>query len=277
MTASIILIISAAFHALWNLALKRSQHRIGSALAFMLLATILNALCGMASSSMPAMSPNLILSTVAAGVFEGVYFYLLNTAYSKQTLGVSYTIMRGGAMVLVWAISSLALGESATELDIASILAILAGLMLVQRSYSMRELLASGMYAAYLCAGCIAGYHIAYGIAVRTGAAPPLVFAAAMTCGALTYLVCSRGDALKDLIIALRHEARLITLGGLACGLSFLLFLTALVIVEPGRAISLRNSSVAFGALLSFLVGERLLPIQWIGVLFVVIGALGLI
>ena len=77
--------------------------------------------------------------------------------------------------------------------------------------------------------------------------------------------------------ISIKHEGRLILIGGLTCGLSFLLFLTALVIVAPGRAISLRNTSVAFGALLSFVIGERLLPIQWIGVSLVVIGALGLV
>gem|GEM_PF-6544060 len=62
----------------------------------------------------------------------------------------------------------------------------------------------------------------------------------------------------------------------LACGTSFLLFITALVTVDPGRAISLRNTSVAFGAILSFLAAEKLSPIQWLGVGCVVVGVLGM-
>jgi drug/metabolite transporter (DMT)-like permease len=258
---ALLLIISAAFHALWNFALKRSRYKIGAALAFMLVATLCNAIYGLITSSLPTLNFQLAIGTVTAGVFEGLYFYLLNTAYSKQTLGFAYTIMRGGAMVLVWTISTLALGETITPSAAASVFVILGGIALVQRSLSLGEFINSGAYAAYLCAGCIAGYHIAYGVAVQTGAAPALVFAAAMTCGVLTYLACSRGSAWHILITAVKHESRLVMLGGVACGLSFFLFLTALVSVEPGMAISLRNTSVAFGAMLSLIAGERLQPV----------------
>jgi drug/metabolite transporter (DMT)-like permease len=273
---SLILVISALFHALWNFALKRSHHKLGAALAFMLVATVLNAVYGLSTAPLPELTAPLLLGTVAAGVFEGVYFYFLNTAYAKQGLGFAYTIMRGGAMVLVWTVSTLALGETIAVSESLSVLVILVGIALVQRTFSLTELLSTGMYAAYLCAGCIAGYHIAYGIAVQTGAAPALVFAAAMVCGVLTYLACSRGKAWHTLSVAVRQEPRLIMLGGAACGLSFLLFLTALVSVDPGRAISLRNTSVAFGAILSLVAGEQLQAIQWLGVACVVGGVLGL-
>lgn len=273
---SLILIISALFHALWNFALKRSQHKLGAALAFMLVATALNAVYGLATASLPQLSISLVLGTVAAGVFEGVYFYFLNTAYAKQGLGFAYTIMRGGAMVLVWIISTLALGEMITTRELCSVFVILLGIALVQRTFALSQLISSGTYAAYLCAGCIAGYHIGYGIAVQTGAAPALVFAAAMACGVLTYVACSRGQALQTLSVAIRHEPTLVMLGGATCGLSFLLFLTALVSVDPGKAISLRNTSVAFGAMLSLVAGERLGTVQWLGVACVVGGVLGL-
>lgn len=277
MDPSLILIVSAAFHALWNFALKRSQHKLGAALAFMVVATIFNAIYGAITAPLPSVSLPLVLGIAAAGLCEGFYFYLLNTAYAKQSLGFAYTIMRGGAMVLVWMISTIALEETITPRDGACVLAILLGIALVQRSLSWRELLASGAYAAYLCAGCIAGYHIAYGIAVRTGAAPAHVFAAAMACGVVTYIACSRGKALRRMYDALAHERGLVTLGGVMCGLSFLLFLTALTFIEPGRAISLRNTSVAFGAGLSLLIGERLSPLQWVGAACVAVGAVGLL
>jgi drug/metabolite transporter (DMT)-like permease len=92
-----------------------------------------------------------------------------------------------------------------------------------------------------------------------------------------TYLACSRGKALSDVYECLQRERLLVALGGGACGLSFLLFLTALTIVEPGRAISLRNTSVVFGAALSLLMGEQLKRIQTLGVLLVSAGVFGLL
>ena len=217
-----------------------------------------------------------MIGTVGAGIFEGLYFYLLNSAYSKQSLGVAYTIMRGGAMVMVWAISTIALGEIVSSQDILCIFAILIGIACVQRSLSLADFFQAGTRAAHACAVCIAGYHICYGLAARTGASPALVFASAMTVGVMTYLSCGRATATAALAEAVKTEKALIALGGLACGTSFLLFITALVTVDPGRAISLRNTSVAFGAILSFLAAEKLSPVQWFGVGCVVVGVLGM-
>ncbi len=277
MSAPALLILSAAFHALWNATLKRSTNKLGAALAFMIIATCLNAAFAVMTATIPTLSTPLIGATVAAGLFEGVYFYLLNTAYASQSLGVAYTIMRGGAMLLVWLISAFILGESIGAREILGALTILTGIACIQRTFHPRELLHSGAYAAYACAACITGYHICYGIAVRTGTAPALVFATAMSVGVATYLVCGRAKALREVYECLQRERVLIIFGGMACGLSFLLFLTALNIVEPGRAISLRNTSVVFGAALSFLMGEQLKRIQTLGVLLVSAGVFGLL
>jgi drug/metabolite transporter (DMT)-like permease len=275
--AATLLIISAAFHALWNFALKRSSNKLGAGLAFMIIATLLNAIYGLANAALPSLNTELVLGTIAAGVFEGLYFYLLNTAYSKQALGVAYTIMRGGAMALVWAISILTFNETLTLKDGCAVIAIAIGIALVQRSFRIRDLFASGAHAAHACAGCIAGYHIGYGVAVQTGAAPALVFASAMSIGIVTYVALSRGSALKELLSSLKQDGILVGTGGVACGVSFLLFLTALASVDPGRAISLRNTSVAFGALLSVISAEKLSATQWAGVSLVVVGALGMV
>jgi drug/metabolite transporter (DMT)-like permease len=276
-TASTLLIISAAFHALWNFWLKRSRNKTGTALAIMVVATLLNTVVSCLSSPVPNASTPLVLGIVAAGLCEGFYFYLLNTAYAQQAMGVAYTIMRGGAMVLVWLIATLTLGEAIELHEVFLVCGILCGIALIQRSFRARDLLHSGAYAAYICAVCIAGYHIAYGAAVRTGATPAFVFSTAMACGVATYSVCGGRQALLSLRVSLRDEPQLIALAGVACGLSFLLFITALATVDPGRAISLRNTSVAFGAVLSLIAGEQLTRIQWLGVILVGSCVVGLI
>lgn len=277
LNASAVLVISAAFHALWNFTLKRSSHRIGTSLGLMVGATLLNATYALATAHLPDFSSALIVGVLFAGICEGFYFFLLTSAYAKQSLGVAYTIMRGGAMILVWIISTISLGEAITSTDAVSIALIFVGIGFIQQSMSWRDLVSSGIYAAYICAGCIAGYHIGYGTAVRTGAAPALVFAASMACGVVTFLACDRGKAVLELRQAFSRERYLLISGSAMCGLSFLLFLTALTDVEPGRAISIRNTSVAFGALLSLAAGERLIRAQWVGILLVVCGALLLV
>lgn len=275
MSATALLILSAAFHALWNAALKRATDKLGTALSFMIIATLLNALYALLTAAVPQVTLPLVMATLFAGLFEGVYFYLLNTAYTSQLLGVAYTIMRGGAMVLVWGISAVTLKEAIGSTEVLGVLAILAGIVCIQQALRPRAMITSGAYAAYACAACITGYHICYGLAVRMGAAPAFVFAAAMVVGILTYLACSRGSALRQLRVSLWRERSLIICGGAACALSFLLFLTALTVVEPGKAISLRNASVVFGAALSLLTGEHLRPIQWLGVALVTFGVCG--
>lgn len=275
MVAFGLLLTSAFLHALWNSALKQSKNKTGVSLAIMLAATLLNAAWALGTASWPSPSPALVWGTLLAGVCEGFYFFLLTRAYQKQNLGVAYTLMRGGAMVWVWLVSSLWLHEPFARREVASGLTVLLGIALVQKTFRLRDFLSSGLFSAHLCAVFITGYHLAYGVAVRTGAAPALVFASAMTCGLLIYIACDRGQSAAHLMTALRNETRLAVGGGVACGVSFLLFLTALQFAEPGRAISIRNSSVMFGALLAFGMGESLSRGQWLGVACVAIGALG--
>ena len=180
-------------------------------------------------------------------------------------------------MVLVWMISSLMLGEPIGCREVIAAHTILIGIACIQGTFKPSEFLSSGAFAAYACAVCITGYHICYGVAVRTGAAPSMVFAAAMSIGVATFITCCRGAALEQVYAGLMRERRLILFGGTSCGLSFLLFLTALTIVEPGRAISLRNTSVVFGAAISLLMGERLQTIQRVGVALVTAGVFGLL
>lgn len=270
-----LLLTSAFLHALWNSALKRSKNKAGVSLAIMLSATLLNALFCLFTATWPPMSVPLVGGTLIAGICEGFYFLLLSRTYEKQNLGVAYTLMRGGAMVLVWWFSSFWLKEALTLRNMLAGAVVLFGIACVQKSFRAREFFETGMGSAYLCAFFITGYHLAYGVAVRTGAAPSLVFTCAMTCGLFIYVACDRSQCGINLTKALREEMRLTLAGGLACGLSFLLFLTALQHADPGRAISVRNTSVMFGALLALSLGEKLSRIQWLGVACVAAGALG--
>ena len=65
---------------------------------------------------------------VAAGVVETAYFVTLAKALSRAPLGSVYTVVRGGALLLVWPVSIAVFGEKVTPLIALGTLLTIAGL-----------------------------------------------------------------------------------------------------------------------------------------------------
>jgi drug/metabolite transporter (DMT)-like permease len=92
---------------------------------------------------------------VASGLFELVYFALLSTAYRKAPLSVVYPVARGGAPVLVLAVSVVALGHGTSATQVAGVAVVVAGILLVR---GLGQADASGVMFGLAIACCIAGY-----------------------------------------------------------------------------------------------------------------------
>ncbi len=65
---------------------------------------------------------------VVSGIFEGLYFLSLSKALRDSSLGQSYAIMRGGAMILVWLFSTLFLQERAAGIQYLGAILIFSGI-----------------------------------------------------------------------------------------------------------------------------------------------------
>ena len=166
-----------------------------------------------------------------------VIFFALTKTLEGAPLGIGYAIMRGGAMIFVWLISTSFMGEQITPRGLVSIVLILLGITLANPKRGDKGFLKHGFTSAIVAAFFIAGKKV-------------LDFKSNFS-GSKKYLLLS---------------------AGIFSASSFILFLYGLVNSGPGVAISLRNTSVAFAQLFAFFLGEKLAMIQWFAFLCVLAG-----
>jgi drug/metabolite transporter (DMT)-like permease len=267
-----LILASALLHALWNAILKRQPEPEVAAVAILAVATILAASVVPFTSGPTFPHNSGIPWSVAAGLCEAAYFLTLALGLRHAPLGVVYAITRGGALVLVWPVSVLLLGEQGNALSLAGVAVVTAGLMLVGHD-SRGGFNQPGLAWAVLCAACVAGYHLCYKCALATGAHPAAVFAVALGV-ALPLNIARLGRAgLPRVVEALRTSPWVLGVAGITCAASFLIFLAALAQGGAGAVVTLRNTSVVFALLLAWLIGERPGHRNVIGTLGVALGA----
>ncbi|MBJ6761111.1 EamA family transporter [Myxococcaceae bacterium JPH2] len=210
--------------------------------------------------------------TLAAGVFETVYLASLARALRHAPLGIAYTVSRGGAMLWVWPVSVLWLGETVSVWTVSGAVTIGLGLLLMQLARPTGPV-ATGVAWAAVAAVCIASYHLSYKLALGAGTQPPALFSLSM-CVALPMLVGERVHRLGWRVFrqeALASPARVVA-AGIVCTLSFAFMLIALSRTGAGAVMTLRNTSIAFALGLAALQGERLGRRQLAGAGLVAVG-----
>jgi len=92
----------------------------------------------------------------ASAVLELIYFGLLATAYARADLTFVYPIARGSAPVIVLAVSVVALGAALSAGQVAGVLVVAAGVVLVGGARRVADRAALGL--ALGVGGCIAAY-----------------------------------------------------------------------------------------------------------------------
>lgn len=273
MIGSVLLIASAALHALWNALIKKDAEPRINSVAVLLVALVFTFFT-LPFSSQPFFSNReSIWWALAAGLFEGGYLATLALALEISSLGTIYTVSRGGAMLVVWLFSSALLGESVTGKTVLGTFFVLIGIILTHWSATNHNEKKGRFGWAYLCAFFIAGYHLFYGQALKTGAEPTPLFFLSLGLGFPIYLMsCERGTTQKVKKKFLKKPIPLF-LGGIFCAFSFLLFLKGLSYTGAGVAITLRNTSILFAQVFSLWIGEKHSKLQWGGAALVAIGA----
>jgi drug/metabolite transporter (DMT)-like permease len=271
---SVLLILSAAMHALWNALLKRDQEPRINSVVILFIALIFSYFAIPFSPAPFFASRESLFWALGAGLFESGYLVTLALALESSSLGKTYTISRGGAMVLVWIFSITLLGESSSIQSLFGAFLILIGIFLTdlkEKKDGQRRALFGW---AYLSAFFIAGYHLFYGQALRAGANPIPLFAFTLSLSLPSYLLSCSDGTLSAARKKFFKRPLSLSLGGIFCALSFLLFLKGLSYSGAGIAITLRNTSIIFALFLSLWIGEKFSLVQWFGAGIVAIGAL---
>jgi drug/metabolite transporter (DMT)-like permease len=263
-TALAFALAAAVFHAVWNLLLARaSDIRAATAVALVTAEVVFAPVAVVLWRVEPGVWPWLL----ASGLLELVYFGLLTAAYARAPLSVVYPIARGGAPVLVLLVSVLALGHSTSAGQVAGVLTVVLGVVLVRGLHGT-----SGVGVAFgvAIAGCIAGYTLvdSYGIGyaapvpylVLSMALPTAVFAAAV--------VRLRGaEAVRAAVGPASVTA------GVSTFVAYAFVLAALGLASAASVAAVRETSVVIAtALAAVVLRERVGPMRLAGAVLVVVG-----
>jgi len=144
---------AACAHALWNLLLARARDTEAATAVALAIAVVAFAPVAALAWDVEGRA---VPYVVASAALELVYFALLAAAYARAELSLVYPLARGLAPVLVLAIAVAFLGAGSSAAQVAGVLAVGAGVLLVRGLGGERD--AAGTALAVAVAACIAGY-----------------------------------------------------------------------------------------------------------------------
>lgn len=273
-TAWVLLIASALLHAVWNAFLKNSSDKTHAMPGIILVAVVTSALFLPLAEGIYYTDLHSIPYLVIAGICEGIYLFTLAWAFQSASLGKTYAQIRGAAMILVWLLSVTFLSEKFSWIAFLGVAVMLLGLVILEGKFWRKSSWGMKDFLPYLCALMITGYHLSYGKALEAGIFPPALFCGSLSVGLLVYLgLIGFQNGGQSVRYFKKHPVAL-TLAGIACAGSFLLFLYGLSQSMPGVAITVRNTSVGFAQVLALFLGERFNRNHWIAVALIMLGAM---
>jgi drug/metabolite transporter (DMT)-like permease len=161
----LLLLLSAAFHAIWNLLLKRSQEKQIASWWMVMLGGILSFPLLIWQGGPPWGVTGLLLLSI---LLECFYFLLLSYAYTLSDFSLVYPLARGAAPLLLTLWAWLGLGERPTLWGWAGLILLLSGLLLLSdvRHFAWGDQ-RRGILAALGVALLISLYTLVDGMAVR--------------------------------------------------------------------------------------------------------------
>jgi len=265
---------SAVCHAAWNAIIKREADSEASSILVLGLSAAMGFIWALWSGVAPLPSSGLAaLYVIGGGLFEALYFTSLGKALQQAPLGAVYPAARGGAMLIVWPISILALGEPLHWLSIIGTTLLVCGLWRSGAATRTDAFERRGMFWAWVCALSIGGYHLCQKQALMEGLAPPALFTQTLLI-ALPLNLLKRGvHGLTAMREAWTRSSGVLLLASVLCTVSFGLLLTSLRQEGAGLVLTLRNTSILFAIFFGLLQGERLKQPQWEAGGLVLIGA----
>lgn len=231
------LALAAAFlHAAWNVLLRGSDDVASRTVAVLCLSVLLFAPAAAATWSVHAAA---IPYIAASSVLEAAYFVLLIAAYRRRELSVVYPVARGGAPVFVLLGTAVVLGHHVSSAEIAGVLLVAAGVLLVRGVRRGAEGIAIGLAIAVF----IASYTLVDKEGLRHAAPIPYLELVLVPCALAAF-------AWKP--HALRSQLSWPTLGAAAGSFgAYVLFLFALRLTAAPGVAAVRETSVVIAALLA--------------------------
>ncbi|MBI4870591.1 MAG: EamA family transporter [Candidatus Riflebacteria bacterium] len=262
MTAVWLVLASALLHAGWNLCLKWHRDPEAATAAVVAGTAGLTLAAGVAEAAWLGKPAFATWSAAAlaccCGLTETVMFVSLGRALHQAPLGLAYTVIRGGSILLVWPLAFLAQGEVPDLSEVTGAVTVVLGLaVLYPRGPGQST--RSGYLWASLGACGVAANMVLYKAALSAGALPWCLFAAAMGVAAPATLGAGRGrDLWRRTGAAVRTQPLVVGTSAIQATVGFGLALMAMQTTGAAWVGTLRNTSVAAAPILGWVfLGER--------------------
>ena len=232
------LALAAAFlHAGWNVLLRGSADVAGRTVAVLCVSVVVFAPVAAATWRVDAAAVPYIAASAA---LEALYFVMLIAAYRRRELSVVYPVARGSAPALVLAGTALVLGRSVPAADIAGVLLVAVGVVLVRGFRRGAEGIGVGLAIGV----AIASYTLVDKEGLRHAAPIPYL--------ELVLVPVAIASLLWRGVAPLREQASWSTLGAaLGSFGAYVLFLFALRLTAAPGVAAVRETSVVIAAILA--------------------------
>ena len=248
---------AAVLHATWNLLIVRARDtQAATGVALIASVVLFLPVTVIVWDVERAAIPYIVVS----GLLELAYIALLAAAYDRVPLSIVYPVARGTAPVLVLVIGALFLGIHPSAGQVAGILVVAAGVMIVRglgRDVDPRQLI---LPLAVACT--IASYTLVDRSGIHhAGAIPYFELTAIITLAYPVWIVRRRG------VGVLRAELSIASVvAGGAMFAAYCLVLAALRLAPPGPVAAVRESSVVIAtALAAVTLGEEVSRVRMLG------------
>ena len=267
-----IVLVAAVLHASWNAIVKAGKNTVLT----MVLVTASAALWAVVLLPvLPSPSPESWPYIALSAALQIVYFALVARIYRIADMSQTYPIMRGAAPLIVALAGTLLLDEALSSSAWLGVCIICSGILIMLWSGGQKS--REGLILALLNALVISGYTLVDGIGVRLSAAPAsytlwifLITGVVITCWA----TLTQWSQTRDY---LRLNWHLGAVGGLGTLVSYGLALYAMTQAPVAVVAALRETSILFSAVISWLIlKEHITVVRCVSVCVIAIGAITL-
>jgi drug/metabolite transporter (DMT)-like permease len=272
--AIVLLLTSAALHALWNLLLKQSQEKY-IAMGWQVIISGILSLVMLFFINLPPRSMWLFVGISA--VLETIYFVLLSFAYNDHDFSLVYPVARGAAPALVVIWSIIFLHEMPSSGGFIGIATIIFGLVIIGATgffqFNEGKPQFKGIAISLLIALVISIYTLVDGFAVKHGPALPYGLCMFALMPVLTTPVIVRRYGWGRFVEARHRRPAILILVGFLGVTAYLFALFAYSIAPVNYSEAIREVSVVLGALAGWqFLGEKLGKIRVLGAVIIFIG-----
>lgn len=267
-----IVLVAAVLHASWNAIVKAGKNTVLT----MVLVTASAALWAVVLLPvLPSPSPESWPYIALSAALQIVYFALVARIYRIADMSQTYPIMRGAAPLIVALAGTLFLDETLSSPAWLGVCIICSGILIMLWSGGQKS--RDGLILALLNALVISGYTLVDGIGVRLSAAPAsytlwifLITGVVITCWATL-------TQWSQTCHYLRLNWHLGAVGGLGTLVSYGLALYAMTQAPVAVVAALRETSILFSAVISWLIlKEHITVVRCVSVCVIAIGAITL-